>query len=116
MNHTIQKRGDNGDFIVMKPETESGKAPVVPLPKLLPEYNSSKDDQAELFTLTQLRQYGRDCVDANQAKLVEFFRNEGHKLGFQGDVYGWTPEETAIEAMKYLLSISTNPVLSQLRK
>jgi hypothetical protein len=42
--------------------------------------------------------------------LVEFFRNDGHKLGWQGDAFGWTPEQTAIKAMKELLRI--NPTVS----
>ena len=46
-------------------------------------------------------------TDATKARaaLIEFFRNEGASLGFNGDVEGWTPEQTAIDAMRELIRI-----------
>lgn len=41
-----------------------------------------------------------------EQKLVEFFRTEGADLGVMGDYYSMTPAETAIRAMRVLLSHS----------
>lgn len=41
------------------------------------------------------------------AKLVEFFRGEGYgRFGWNGDVQGWSPAETAIRAMLECVSLS----------
>lgn len=37
--------------------------------------------------------------------LVDFFRDEGAELGWEGDDKGWSPAETAIWAMKRLLRL-----------
>ena len=46
-------------------------------------------------------------------ELVAFFRNDGHQIGKQGDACGWTPEETAVRAMRLLLKNDPTPVIPQ---
>ena len=48
------------------------------------------------------------------ALLVKFFRNEGSWLGTLGDENGWTPEQTAIAAMRKLLEMQRYPSLRQI--
>jgi hypothetical protein len=43
------------------------------------------------------------AVNVEEAKLVAWFRNEGKRLGDEGDYNNWTPAETAIHAMRRLL-------------
>ena len=45
-------------------------------------------------------------------ELVQFFRDEGHFMGHQGDEEGWTPEHTAVLAMRKLMLYEKYPVLS----
>lgn len=53
-------------------------------------------------------------MKSEEDKLVEFFNSSaGYWLGKQGDAYGWTPAETAIRAIEYLLSHEQYPTLSQ---
>jgi hypothetical protein len=42
-------------------------------------------------------------------KLVEFFRGEGYgRFGWNGDIQGWSPAETAIHAMLECVTLSVN--------
>ena len=45
-------------------------------------------------------------------ELVQYFRNEGQFMGHQGDEEGWTPEHTAVLAMRKLMLYEKYPVLS----
>lgn len=53
----------------------------------------------------------QDNPEVNE--LIQYFRNEGHRLGWQGDQYGWTPEQTAIKAMRELLRLHPMVALPQ---
>lgn len=44
------------------------------------------------------------AINAEESKLVAWFRNEGKKLGDEGDYHNWSPAETAIRAMRRLLA------------
>jgi hypothetical protein len=51
---------------------------------------------------------------SDQEALIEFFNNEGYRLGYQGDLYGWTPTQTAIVAMKELMKLEPMVALPQI--
>ncbi len=46
-----------------------------------------------------------------KSRLVQFFRGEGYsRFGWNGDEMGWSPEQTAIEAMRELMRASPPPI------
>lgn len=61
--------------------------------------------------ISRARSYVDNAAES-LGELVQFFRGEGYsRFGFNGDAQGWSPERTAIEAMREMMAAPKSPAL-----